>query len=489
VSELVPLTPRPPEDSLAVGTRVVLDEHVRFVDRDLLSGGSPWRLLRLTGASRAIAERWRSGDVVRNGEERFARTLVQQGFVQPRFERELELGHIDVVVPVYDNVTQLDALLEELRGFHVTVVDDGSPDGAAVAECAERRGATLRRLPRNSGPAAARNFGAHSTTRPFLWFIDCDVRLGDAHEVAQRLYCDLADPLLAACAPRVCGAGGPGWRDHFEESFGPLDMGERSGLVSARGAVPYVPSACLLVRRAAFGEGFDEALRVGEDVDFVWRLAESGWLVRYDADVVVRHPTRGNWRTWWRQRADYGASAAPLSKRHGSRLAPLRADAWTLVAWSSVLLGKPAIGARIVRVARNHARDGVFRSEENPHESANEIVARNMVSAGGPMARAVIRTFGAVVLVAALHPRLRQRTLILFAVGTLWRWRRRRVHLRDLPLGVADDLAYGVGVFAGAWRHKTLRPLTPDITKSALGLREVLGLSALRGSTTSLPLS
>jgi len=480
VSALVPLAPAPLDASIPVGTRVIVDEHVTFVDRDLLSGGSPWRLLRLTGPSRAIVERWRSGDVVRDGEERFARTLVQQGFVLARFERELETGHVDVVVPVYDDVTKLDALLEELRGFHVTVVDDGSRDTDAVAQCAQRHGAALLRLARNAGPAAARNLGARSTTRPFLWFVDSDVTLGDARAVAQRLHSDLADPLVASSAPRVCGAGGPGWRDHFEESFGPLDMGDRSGLVIARGPVPYVPSACLFVRRAAFGDGFDETLRVGEDVDFVWRLADQGWLVRYDADVVVRHPTRGNWRAWWRQRSSYGASTAPLAKRHGSRLAPVRADAWTLVAWTSVLLGKPAIGARIVRGARNHARDGVLRGEESPETSANEIVARNMVSAGGPMARAVIRTFGVVVLVGALHPRLRRRTLALFAIGTLWRWRHHRVHARDLPLGVIDDLAYGTGVFTGAWHEKTLRALTPEVTRSALGVREVLGLPPRR---------
>ena len=52
---------------------------------------------------------------------------------------------------------------------------------------------------------------------------------------------------------------------------------------------PTCPSACLLVRRASFGDGFDETFRHGEDVDFVWRLHDHGWLVRYVADVVVTH--------------------------------------------------------------------------------------------------------------------------------------------------------------------------------------------------------
>jgi hypothetical protein len=54
-----------------------------------------------------------------------------------------------------------------------------------------------------------------------------------------------------------------------------------------------------------------------------------------------------------------------------------------------------------------------------------------------------------------------------------------------VPLGVADDLAYGVGVAQGAWRAKTLRTLTPHVTKSSLRLSDVLGLSG--GDTKMLP--
>jgi hypothetical protein len=79
------------------------------------------------------------------------------------------------------------------------------------------------------------------------------------------------------------------------------------------------------------------------------------------------------------------------------------------------------------------------------------------------------------VLIATLHPKLRRRALALFVVGTAWRWRYSRVRVADVPLAIADDLAYGVGVWRGAWRTRSLRALTPHITKSSIGLREVLG--------------
>ena len=159
-----------------------------------------------------------------------------------------------------------------------------------------------------------------------------------------------------------------------------------------------------MVRRAALGGGFDPSLRVGEDVDLVWRLHDGGWLVRYDADVVVTHDTRGTWRSWWRQRERYGESTADLATVHGARVAPLRADAWTLLTWASLLVGRPALGAHVVRVAQRHAREGVLATTENPAHAAREVVGRNMARAGGPLARATVRTFGLGLLVAMLHP-------------------------------------------------------------------------------------
>jgi hypothetical protein len=157
-------------------------------------------------------------------------------------------------------------------------------------------------------------------------------------------------------------------------------------------------------------------------------------------------------------------------------LAPLRCDAWTLVAWTSVLLSKPMIGARIVRVARQSLRARLEPSTDDADHVSGEVVTKGMIRSGGPLARAAVRTFGPLVLVAALHPKLRRRALALYVVGTAWRWRRARVHLSDVPLGAADDLAYALGVYQGAWRVKTLRALTPDVIKPSVSVREMLGL-------------
>ncbi len=84
-------------------------------------------------------------------------------------------------------------------------------------------------------------------------------------------------------------------------------------------AVSYVPTAALAVRTQALlqADGFDEALRFGEDVDLVWRLAKRGGRIRYEPSVSVTHPTRKSAAAWLRQRFQYGRSASALASRHG----------------------------------------------------------------------------------------------------------------------------------------------------------------------------
>jgi mycofactocin system glycosyltransferase len=461
-----------------MGTTVILDSEARFLDRDLLAGGAPWRLLHLPGGSRAVAERWVGGGVVGAGEERFARTLVQQGLLHPLYHGDVNIDDVDVIIPVRDDVASLRSLLTQLKGFHVTVIDDGSVHSGLVSECAEQFGVKLIQLEENQGPAGARNAGYLATSRALLWFIDVDVVVDNAPDVLGRLSAQFADPLLGAIAPRVCGGAGSTIRDDFERRFGPLDMGPRSGLVISGGPISYVPSACLLIRRSAFGDGFDEMLRAGEDVDLVWRLSDQGWLVRYVCDVVVVHRARGTWRDWWNQRVRYGASSSDLAERYGTRVAPVRTDTWTLIAWLSVLASKPAIGARIVRVARRSLRERLASNTDDPDHVSSEVVTKGMLRAGGPLARSVVRTFGPLVVLAALHPRLRRKAIIVFALGTVWRWRRTKFHACDVPLAMADDLAYSVGVAQGAWSSKSLQALTPHIVKSSLSVRELLGIKS-----------
>ncbi|MHB8335412.1 MAG: mycofactocin biosynthesis glycosyltransferase MftF [Acidimicrobiales bacterium] len=435
-----------------------------FPSRSLLAGGSPWRLVRLGERARATVDRWRAGEHLAATEGVLARTLVDSGLARPRWAPNQDRDAIDVVVPVHDDTDALERLLAGLDGFAVTVVDDGSADGAAVDRCARGAGARLVRLERNLGPAGARNAGARATTRPWLWFIDVDVVLEDALTLSTRLLVSGTDPRVGAVAPRVRGVG-TNARARFERDHGPLDLGPQGGLVAPQTAHSYVPSACLLVRRDAFAEGFDETLRVGEDVDLVWRLVDAGWLVRYDADLVAGHLARATWRAWWCQRVAYGTSAASLGVRHRDRLAPVVLDetmAPVLLGLLARRLGLVATGVAILvrRIDRQLPRDVERRAALVAH-----LVTRATLGSAGSFARALVRSYGPLLAAAALVPRLRRPVGLVVVVGTLWRWRDRGGwRARDVPLAMADDLAYGLGVWLGAWHQRDATALTPKLT-------------------------
>jgi hypothetical protein len=282
---------------------------------------------------------------------------------------------------------------------------------------------------------------------------------------------------MAAVAPRIRGGAGSSVRDRYEQRFSPLDMGATGGLVRPGALTPYVPSACLVVRRSAFGDGFDGSLRFGEDVDLIWRLADDEWLVRYDASVIVTHPARGSWRQWFVQRVNYGVSSSALARRHGKRLAPVRSDVWTLVTWLSILARRPIVAIGIILLARRAMRTRVSAIADDPAKVANQLVVNGTLHAGGAIARALVRTFGVLIVALFVPKPLRRRAIALFVVGTAYRWRTARVHLTDVPLAVADDVAYGLGVWRGALRARSTAALRPRFTRSTIGLRDVLGRS------------
>jgi hypothetical protein len=141
------------------------------------------------------------------------------------------------------------------------------------------------------------------------------------------------------------------------------------------------------------------------------------------------------------------------------------------------------IGLRIMNAARDQLRERLRPTTDDADQVARELVGRGMMRAGGPLARAVVRQFGAVVMLCALLPKFRRRALLLYAFGTAWRWRTSRVHASDIPIAIADDAAYGVGLLRGAVTSRTLLALTPHITKSTLGLRQVLGLKSGPGKS------
>ncbi|HZG92257.1 MAG TPA: mycofactocin biosynthesis glycosyltransferase MftF, partial [Pseudonocardia sp.] len=378
---------------------------------------------------------------------------------------------VTVVVPVRDRTAGLRRLLASLDGLRVIVVDDGSADPAAVRAVAAEAGAEVLRRDRSGGPAAARNAGLAAAATPLVAFLDSDVVPEPGW--LDPLLVALADPAVALAAPRIVALPPvTGWLGRYEAVRSSLDLGPDPALVVPRTRVAYVPSAALLVRRAAVGDGFAEHMHVAEDVDLVLRLHAAGWRLRYQPSARVAHDHRTRLTTWWLRKAYYGTGAAPLSVRHPGAVPPMVLSASGAAIAVLVLAGRPrtvlaALGVVAVSTERL-ARQ--LRRMDRPRTTAARLVGWGAVGAVAQSADAVTRHYWPLSVVAAvLSRRARRRVLAVAVVEGLvdwWRHRRRDPRVRPGPLGHLlarrlDDLGYGAGLWWGAWTHRTAQPLRP----------------------------
>ncbi len=241
---------------LPAGFSIVFDPQTQFVGADVLFGGSPPRLLRLSPAGqRALAE-LRRGPVCSAAAGKLARRLTDTGLAHPRPPSADQGGcaeglpDVTVVIPARDRPALVDRCLTALgRSYPVIVVDDGSRQAGEIAALCSRHGATLIRRPSSGGPGPARNDGlAHVSTR-LVAFLDSDCVAGP--EWITSLAAHFGDPLVAAVAPRVRPITGPGSAGRYLAARAPLDMGPQESRVLPLTRLSYVPTAALLVRRAS----------------------------------------------------------------------------------------------------------------------------------------------------------------------------------------------------------------------------------------------
>jgi mycofactocin system glycosyltransferase len=463
----------PPDDGVPEGWSLALDPSARRAgDGRVLIGGAPTRLLRLTEAGARWLDSVVAGARVPGsaGHRRLARRLVDVGLAhaRPPGGDGTACPDVAVVIPVRDMAAGLAATLRSLPEVgEIVVVDDGSADPGALRSASGD--ATVLRHDRSLGPAAARERGWRATTMPIVAFVDAEVEAASVDWLA-RLRRFLDDGSLAAVAPRVQASGGeaPGWLAAYDRVRSSLDLGARPAAVRPGSPVAYVPTTALLVRRDALEDvnGFDTRLRVGEDVDLVWRLHRSGWRVRYEPSVEVRHPSRATLAGWVRQRVAYGTSAALLARRHGAAAAPLTLSRWTAATSAAVVLGHPVVGAGIAAgsaAALTPKLDGV----EHPWREAARIVASGQASSARHLAEALRRPWWP--LAALLGIRVRRLRPLLVAAAVLPNVLEAAAvpsevgRVRYALLRLADDVAYGAGVWIGCFRDRSVRALLPSL--------------------------
>ncbi|HEY6275992.1 MAG TPA: mycofactocin biosynthesis glycosyltransferase MftF [Streptosporangiaceae bacterium] len=497
-------TDGPGQVPVPAGLRLRPDPGLRsLAGGTVLVGGSPLRLLRVGPRAAALAGRWWQGEPVpaRPAAQALARRLLDAGLAHPVPAGLPVPGggpgpdQVTVVIPVHGRPAELARCLAGLTGYsdgptnpatpagadsqpanpttpagaasgQLIVVDDGSPDAAAIAAVAAAAGARCLRRDHRGGPGAARNTGLAAARTPLVAFVDSDCVPGPGW--LDRLLPHFADPAVGAVAPRIVAhEPGHGWLARYEGTRSALDMGGSESIVRPGARVPYVPGAALVTRRVAAAAGFAEDMPVGEDVDFVWRLAVAGWHVRYEPRAAVAHQHRERLAGWLRRRRDYGTSAAPLELRHPGTVPACAMSGWSALAWLAAAAGRPATGVAVTGAATALLARRLRPFTDDAWPLAAGLAGRGTLAAGRLLGSAVARTWWPLAVpAAAAVPRLRLPLAAALLVPPVLDWRERRPPMA-LPGYVAarllDDLAYSVGVWQGCLAHRTLRPLAPAL--------------------------
>jgi mycofactocin glycosyltransferase len=427
----------------------------------VLVGGSPLRAIRLSPRARALVA---GGEIRVNGTASaiLADRLLDANIAVPVLSPgdRAAAGDLTVVIPVRDRTRQLNRALSGLSPLSVIVVDDGSADPDAVSAAARAHGADVLRLERNAGPAAARNAGLARVSTLYVAFVDSDVQV--SVETLLGLTAHFADPRVALAGPFLRGrvvSAWPRWFERYEESSPALGLGDRASVVRPGAAVAWLPSACLVGRTSRLLDlgGFDARMRVGEDVDLVWRLAAAGERVRYDPDFEARHDARPTLRAWMSRKFSYGTGGAALAERHpGSLVTAVLSPSMGVAALA--LLARRPWSVPVALAAVSRGAQVLLRTLPDVPERRDLAVRLSLRGLGWALRQEcalVLRHWWPAAFCAAAVSRRARRVVVSAAAADL------AMCVLDFPGRPAllmfagrrlDDFAYGAGLWWGALR-------------------------------------
>ena len=268
-------------------------------------------------------------------------------------------GLVSVIIPAYNCAETLPRCIESLRAqtyanTEIIVVDDASADN--TREVAARYEAVYIRHEQNLGEGATRNDGARAAKGEVFFFTDADgyydpdyvekvirylhlPEVGGAINVGRRIWTDRNTALVRF--QRYC----------FQAMEDRILSGERG-------------TGAWAFRRELFDQigGYDPALRIGTDIDFVWRLIRAGYrtviggrsnLYHKDPDTLRRYLRRsyrggrnsGLYRARWHGMAGWPRKIGYIAAFALMAIWPLYAvlAPWRGPIWLLPFLGVPAV--------------------------------------------------------------------------------------------------------------------------------------------------
>jgi mycofactocin system glycosyltransferase len=399
-------------------------------------------------------------------------SLTSRGYLKldgvPRLE---EYPYVSVIIPVKDQFVEVVECLEALEALdfpreklEVVVVDDHSKMEISQLETSFDVRVIRQEITR--GPAFSRNYGVSYACGDTLAFLDADCVPGE--DWLTELLPFFQASSVGAVGGYIEGYYQESLLDRYEEVASSLNMGQNIILEGKTESSFYVPTANLLVTREAFNKcgGFEESRRIGEDVDFCWRLRNSGYSLLYVPHGTVAHKHRGELEKMLKRRSEYGTSEASLYRAHRDKkkifnLSVYPALVFLALAVALVMLNPYPLGAIPPLFLFELWRKSVT------------LKKHKMPLPAGQIAYSILRTYLSFFYFASFHL-IRYYLILLLIPGfflhSFWlfdAWILLLASLVDyftkkpdllypvyLFFYLAEQLAYQIGVFWGCWQQK-----------------------------------
>lgn len=206
------------------------------------------------------------------------------------------VDQVSVIIPAYNAAPYIKDTLDSVfaqtyQSFQIIVVNDGSPDTAALEELLlPYRDRILYIKQENRGLSGARNTGLRAVTGGMVALLDADdIWMPDYLEEQTKFLREHPQFDLVYCNARFFGDSIYDGKEYMNVC--PSDGEASSAAIISRRCHVFVS---VLARAEVLNRfGFDESLRSCEDFDCWLRLTAAGHKIGYHRKVLVRYRKHG----------------------------------------------------------------------------------------------------------------------------------------------------------------------------------------------------
>tara|TARA_B110000444_G_scaffold72578_1_gene68206 strand:- start:306 stop:1295 length:990 start_codon:yes stop_codon:yes gene_type:complete len=253
---------------------------------------------------------------------------------------------ISIIIPVYNSSLTLNECLTAIfassfKNYEVIIVSDNSLDDSI--KIATKFNASIIELPKNKGPANARNVGAKVACGDILLFIDSDViiNVDSLNIVSNRFISDKVEAIqgIYSHEPTYKSPVTQFYQSYLCYYVWPIDKDYASTLVTG----------CFAIKRATFNkfDGFDINIKNAscEDEKFGYSLIKNGYKILILRNLQVIHRVNYNLVKFIKRRFTQDFDRIKFYLREKTYI-----DKFKQVNYSRVIIGIPLIGFILLNI-------------------------------------------------------------------------------------------------------------------------------------------